>query len=57
MGHWVRLHFVVRVPAVLRWLGNVDEKGGSRQYTFLTPWWDEILPLAKNCVSGYLTVD
>ncbi len=36
---------------------TLTEKVARGEYTFLTPWWDEILPLAKNCVSRLLTVD
>lgn len=36
---------------------SLTEKVAKGEYTFLAPWWDEISPLAKNCVSKLLTVD
>lgn len=36
---------------------SLTEKVARGEYTFLSPWWDEISPLAKNCVSKLLTVD
>lgn len=35
----------------------LTEKVAKGEYTFLSPWWDEISPAAKNCVSKLLTVD
>lgn len=36
---------------------TLTEKVAKGEYTFLNPWWDEILPEAKYCVSKLLTVD
>lgn len=36
---------------------SLTEKVARGEYKFLAPWWDEISPLAKNCVSKLLTVD
>lgn len=35
----------------------LTEKVAKGQYTFLSPWWDEISPAAKDLVSHLLTVD
>lgn len=35
----------------------LTEKVAKGEYTFLKPWWDEISPEAKYCVSRLLTVD
>lgn len=35
----------------------LTEKVARGEYTFLKPWWDEISPEAKHCVSKLLTVD
>ncbi|CUM48852.1 unnamed protein product [Debaryomyces tyrocola] len=36
---------------------TLTEKVAKGEYTFLSPWWDEISMEAKNCVSRLLTVD
>lgn len=36
---------------------TLTEKVARGEYTFLSPWWDEISLEAKNCVSKLLTVD
>lgn len=36
---------------------TLTEKVAKGEYTFLSPWWDEISLEAKNCVSRLLTVD
>mmetsp|Transcript_1408 Transcript_1408/g.1406 ORF Transcript_1408/g.1406 Transcript_1408/m.1406 type:complete len:576 (+) Transcript_1408:199-1926(+) len=36
---------------------TLTEKVAKGEYTFLSPWWDEISKEAKNCVSRLLTVD
>ncbi|ODV80176.1 Pkinase-domain-containing protein [Suhomyces tanzawaensis NRRL Y-17324] len=36
---------------------TLTEKVAKGEYTFLTPWWDEISADAKHCVSKLLTVD
>jgi serine/threonine protein kinase len=35
----------------------LTEKVARGEFTFLQPWWDEISPEAKNCVSNLLTVN
>lgn len=35
----------------------LTEKVAKGEYTFLSPWWDEISPAAKHCVGRLLTVD
>ena len=36
---------------------TLTEKVARGEYTFLSPWWDEISPEAKHCVQKLLTVD